>query len=116
MSDPEDPKRDRREDEDDGFPSLDELLDSFFSEASLWPVLIVALGSGGAFGAAALILTIVDHNPFAAAALLLIAGMTIDVALRARRQPGYWNIAKLVGLLWASALAFATLAIWTGIA
>jgi len=116
MNDPEDPKHERREDDDDAFPGVDELLGSFLSEASLWPLLIVILGSGGAFGAAALILTFVDHNPFAAAALLLIMGMTVDVALRARREPGFRNIAKLIGLLWTSALAFAAVALWTGIA
>jgi hypothetical protein len=47
---------------------------------------------------------------------LLISGMTIDVALRTRREPGFRNIAKLIGLLWCSALAFSALAIWTGIA
>ena len=102
--------------ERDEFPGVDELLGHFLSEPSLWPVLIVMLGSGGAFGAAALILAVVDHNPFAGAALLLIVGMSVDVGLRARRQPGYRNIARLIGLVWASALGFAALAVWTGLA
>ena len=37
--------------DDDEFPSLDELIGTFFSEPSLLPVVIVVLGSGGAFGA-----------------------------------------------------------------
>lgn len=116
MSDAEDPEHDERQADDDAFPGVDELIGSFLSEASLWPVLIVALGSAGAFGAAVLILTFADQNPFAGAALLLILGMTGDLALRAKREPGVRNIAKLVGLLWASALAFTGLALRTGIA
>lgn len=107
---------DPRDQDDDAFPGVDGVIGTFMSEASLWPVLIVALGSGGAFGAAMLILAGVDHNPFAAAALLLLVGMSIDVFFRARRESDSRNIAKLVGLVWVAAFAFAALAIWTGIA
>ena len=98
------------------FPNFDELIDSFMQEASLWPVLVVAIASAGTFGAAMLILTGVDHNPFAAAALLLIFGMSVVVFIQARRKAVYQNLAKLVGLVWCAAIAFAGLAIWTGIA
>ena len=101
---------------DDGFPSPDELIGSFMSETSLWPVLIVMIGSGGAMGAAMLILVGVDRNPFAAAALLGVLGMSIDIFIQAKRKAVYRNIAKLLGLLWCAALGFAGVAIWTGIA
>ena len=107
---------DSRDPDDDAFPGVDGVIGTFMREASLWPVLVVALGSGGAFGAAMLILAGVDHNPFAAAALLLLVGMSIDVFVRARRGPDMRNIAKLVGLVWLAAFAFAALAVWTGIA
>jgi hypothetical protein len=100
----------------DDFPDFDQLIGSFMKEASLWPVLIVVLGSGGAFGAALLILVGVDHNPFAAAALLLLVGMTVDIGVRAYRQNLHRNLAKLVGLVWGASLALAAVAIWTGIA
>jgi hypothetical protein len=106
--------QDDRDSED--FPSVDELIGSFMNEASLWPVLVVAIASTGAFGAAMLVLTGIDHNPFAAAALLLIFGMSVDVAIQARRKAVYRNLAKLIGLIWCSAIALAALAIWTGIA
>ena len=105
-----------REESSDEFPSVDELLGSFMNEASLWPVLIVAIGSGGAFGAAMLVLAGIDHNPFAAAALLLVFGMSVDVFIQSRRKALYRNVAKLVGLVWGAAIAFAGLALWTGIA
>ena len=106
----------RASDDDDDFPGVDAIIGTFMSEASLWPVLIVALGSGGALGAAMLILAGVDRNPFAAGALLLVGGMTVDVGLRARREEHSRNIAKLVGFVWLSAFALAGVAIWTGIA
>jgi hypothetical protein len=101
---------------DDGFPSADEFIESFMNETSLWPVLVVLIGSGGAFGAAMLILAGVDRNPFAAGALLLVLGMSVDVFVQARRKAIYRNIAKLVGLLWCAAIGLAGIVIWTGIA
>ena len=116
MSDePEEPKRDEREDED-AFPTLDELLGTFFTEAALLPVVVVVLGTGGAFGAALLVLTAVDRNPFAMGALVLIAGMTVDVSLRARKEAGFRNLALLVGMVWGASVLLAIVAVWTGIA
>jgi len=96
--------------------NLDDVIGSFMKEASLWPILVVAITSAGAFGAAMLILVGIDHNPFAAAALVLLIGMSIDVIVRARRKTVYRNLARLVGLVWCAAIALAGLAIWTGIA
>jgi hypothetical protein len=105
----------RNADEED-FPSLDELIGTFLREPSLMPVAVVILGTGGAFGAALLILTGLDRNPFAAGALILIAGMTVDVSLRARKEPAFRNLALLIGLVWAASVALALLALATGIA
>lgn len=107
---------DERRGEDDDFPSLDEMIGTFFSEPALLPVVVVVLGSGGAFGAAILVLTAVDRNPFAAAALVLIAGMTVDISLRARKEPAFRNLALLIGLVWAASVLLAGVAWFTGIA
>ena len=104
------------EESPEDFPGVDELIGSFMKEASLWPVLVVVIGSGGALGAAMLVLTFVDRNPFAAAAMLLVGGMSIDVVFQSRRHGRYRNGAKLVGLIWCMAIAFAVLGVWTGIA
>lgn len=116
----EDPGRkrgnDAERDGDDELPSVDRLIGTFVREPSLWPVLVVVIGSGGAFTAAMLVLAAVDRNLFAAAALLLILGMSVDVALRARTRPAYRNGALLLALVWSTGLAFAALAVWTGIA
>ncbi len=100
----------------DGLPSFDELVGTFMREPSLWPVLTVALGSGGAFAATLMILAGVDRNPFAAAALLLVLGMTIDVVVRARRRPSYRNGARLLALIWLAGFVLAGVALWSGIA
>lgn len=110
------PREDRPREDDDEFPGVSELIGTFLREPSLWPVLVVVLGSLGAFGAALLVLAGVDHNPFAAAALLLLLGMSIDVAARGRRNPAFRNGAKLLGLGWLVALALAGVALWTGLA
>jgi len=106
----------RPADEGDELPGVDAMIGTFLREPSLWPVLAVILGSGGAFTAALLVLAAVDRNPFAAAALLLILGMTIDVVIRARRHPSHRNGARLLLLVWSAGFALAGLAVWTGIA
>jgi hypothetical protein len=108
-----DPNKDPDE---DAFPSTDQVIGTFLGEPTLWPVLVVILASGGAFTAALMILASVDRNPFAALALLLILGMTIDVVFRARRHPSYRNGARFLLLLWGAGIAFAGLALWSGIA
>ena len=113
---PEGSEPPRRQEDGDEFPSLDEMIGSFLSEPSLWPVLIVILGSSGAFGAAALVLTIVDRNPLTGVALLLLGGMSLDLFFRSRRTPGLGNIARLILLIWGATIVLAGVAVWTGLA
>jgi hypothetical protein len=110
------PDHDFRDDEDDAFPTIDEFIGTFFQEPSLLPIVIAVLLSGGAFGAAMLILTVLDRNPFAAAALILITGMTVDICWQARKKQSFRNVARLIGLVWAVSVALAILALWSGIA
>jgi hypothetical protein len=100
---------------DDQTPGLDELLGVLVQETTLWPLLIVIFLSTGAFGAGLLVLTGVDRNPFAAAALILIAGMSIDLAWRARTRPKLRRIARAIGLFWVASIALAALAVAFGI-
>lgn len=96
-------------------PNANDLLGHLFEEKSLWPLLSVLLASLGALGAGLLVLALVDRNPFAAAALLLLAGMTADVMIRSRRKSGTRSIAKLLGMLWGAAAALALIAWASGI-
>ena len=109
--DPTDPSVEEQEER----PGIDALLRVLVDETTLWPLLIVLFASGGAFGAALLVLAGVDRNPFAALALLLVLGMTLDIAWRARSRPGLRLVARGIGMLWITAAAMATLAWWFGI-
>lgn len=104
-----------RDDEPEDLPSANDIVGTLFEESTLWPLLIVILGSGGAFGAALLVLALGDRNLFAAAALVLLLGMTVDVGIRARRNPGSRNLAKVIFGLWLSSVFLAGIAVYTGI-
>jgi len=112
---PLDPDR-PRESEPEDLPSANEILGTLFDEASLWPLVIVVLGSSGAFGAALIVLAVGDRNPFALAALLLILAMTTDTLIRARRRLELRNLAKLIILFWTVSIVLALVAVFTGIA
>lgn len=102
--------------ESSDFPTANEILGTLFHESSLWPLLIVMLGSTGAFGAALIVLALLDRNPFAAGALIILVGMSIDMAVRARRNPTIKNFFKLIASFWIVAIALALVAVYTGIA
>ena len=106
----------RPEDAVPEFPSnANELLDTLFTDLALRPVLIVMLISVGTLGAGLLVLGFGDRNYFALAALLLLAGMTIDVSVRARSSVSYRILAKAILLLWSAAILLALVAVYSGI-
>ncbi|MBW2423528.1 MAG: hypothetical protein JRG86_04730 [Deltaproteobacteria bacterium] len=109
-------ERDRGKREGSGLPSLDEHLAFFFNETTLWPVLIVLVASLGAMGAAAIVLAFGDRNPFAALALLLVAGMSADLGWRARRRRELRRVAASVAVLWLVSGLLAAAALYFGIA
>ena len=106
----------REASEPEDLPNPNEILGTLFAEASLWPLLIVVLGSTGTFGAALIVLALGDRNPFALAALLLILAMTTDTLIRARRRTDLRNVAKLIALFWTVSIALALVAVFSGIA
>lgn len=108
--------RSSREEDARPSPGLDDLLGVLLRESTLWPLLIVIVASFGALGAGLVVLSLVDRNPFAAGALILMLGMTLDLLWRSRQRPGLRNLARGVGLVWLAALALAGLAVWVGIA
>ncbi len=110
-----DPARESEPGTEDGMPSPNEILGTLFAESTLWPLLIVIHGSLGSFGAALLVLALADRNVFAIAALVLLAGMTVDIVVRSRSRPTLRNGARLLGLLWGVAAGLAGLAHWAGL-
>ena len=80
--------------------TVEEFIAPFFTDSSLWPVLLVVAGCLATLGAAVLVGAIYHHNLFAAAALLGIAWIAFDVGKRHRRQHGSmgllgWSIVAL---------------------
>ena len=106
----------RDEEPPEDSPTDDDFVSGLLRDTSLWPLLIVAVTVAGTLGAAMLILVGIDHNPFAAAALLLVLGMSVDIFIQSRKKPNYRSIAKIIGVVWSAAIGLAALAIWTGIA
>ncbi len=102
--------------ETEGASAETDYLANILEETSIWPILLVVLFSTGTFGAGMIVLAIGDRNPFAAAALLLVAGMTIDVLVRARCRTELRTIAKFIILFWVVSSSLALIALISGIA
>jgi len=102
---------------DDDPHSLDDWLKPFFSDATLRPVLVVAAGSLTAVGGGTVAWAVRGRSLAAVAALVLLAGMSVDVLLRDRRRRGRLGLASrcIVGL-WALSLLAAGAAVALGLA
>jgi len=97
--------------------SLDDWLRQFVSDSTLVPVALVAVGCFTAIGAGVLLAALWDRNLPAIAALVLLAGMSLDALLRDRRRRGRLGLAsRLVLTLWGLSLAAAVAALALGLA
>jgi hypothetical protein len=93
---------------------LERWIAPYFQDSTLWPVLAVAAAIGVTGMASLLLLAAVDRNPYAAAALLALAWMSGDAALRERRARRRLGLAgRSILALWALGAA-AALAAWLG--
>ena len=100
--------------EPEGPQTVEELIAPFFTDSTLWPVLLVVMGGLATLGAAVLVGAIYYRNLLAAAALLGIAGIAFDVVKRHRRLQGSmgrlgWTIIALWLLSAAIAIGAALL-------
>ena len=85
----------------------------FFEDSTLWPVLIVAVGTAVTLGAA-MVLMALRGNPFAVAALLALALMSADIVYRDVRA-GVGLATRAVVILWLLVAISAAIAGWFGI-
>jgi hypothetical protein len=118
MARPSDPPPDgarRSEAPDELEPTgLERWIAPYFRDSTLWPVLAVAAAVGVTGLAGVLLLAAVDRNPFAAAAGLALAWMSVDASLRERRARHRLGLAgRSLLALWALGIA-AALAAWRG--
>ena len=104
--------------DDDREPkSLDDWLRQFITNGALVPVALVAAGCFTAIGAGVLLAALWVRNLPAIAALVLLAGMSIDALLRDRRRRGRLGLAsRLVLTLWGLSVAAAVAALALGLA
>ena len=97
--------------------SLDAWLREFFSNGALVPVALVAAGCFTAIGAGVVLAAFWAHNLPASAALVVLAGMSLDALVRDRRKHGRLGLASRVVLgLWALSLVAAAAALALGLA
>ena len=97
--------------------SLDDWLRQFLSDGGLVPVALVAAGCFTAIGAGVLLAALWARNLPAIAALVLLAGMSIDALLRDRHRRGRLGLAsRLVLALWALSVAASAAALALGLA
>jgi hypothetical protein len=97
--------------------SLDDWLRQFFRDSSLVPVLLVAVGCFTAIGAGVIAWAVVGRSLAAIAALVLLAGMTLDAVLRELRRSRRIGLASRCVLgLWALSALAAAAAVALGLA
>jgi hypothetical protein len=85
---------------------LDTWIRPFFSDSTLWPVLVVAFAIFVVFGAALLLLAVRSRSPWAIAALLVLAWMSVDGVSGDVRRRRLGLVSRSIVTLWtASALA-----------
>jgi hypothetical protein len=90
--------------------SLDDWLEPYFRDSTLWPVLVVAAAVLVTFAAALLLLAVADRKLSAMAALALAFGASVDAAWRewrAQRRLGLASRALLGVWALATVVAFA---------
>lgn len=99
----------------DGGAPLDRFLRTYVEDSTLWPVLAVAALILASCGAALLLLALVDRNPFAGAALLVLVWMSGDVLRGDLRRRRLGATGGVVLGLWALAAAVAAAGAWLGV-
>lgn len=100
---------------DDEPRSFEEWLARFGSDATLRPVLVVAIGCFTAIGAGALLVAVRGHNLAAIAALCLLALGTADLFQRDLRRHRFGPASRLAAVLWLLSAAAAVAAVATGL-
>ncbi|MGH0030140.1 MAG: hypothetical protein ACQGVC_10145 [Myxococcota bacterium] len=103
MTSPEEPQR------------LSDHLRVYVREPTLWPVLLVAIIIFVTIGAAVLLAAVVQRNAFAAAALALLLGLSVDQAVREWRSGGVGWVTGTIAAFWILSAAAALAAVASGL-
>lgn len=106
------PPPDRSDSDPEEPPGVDRFLRPYVEDPALWPILVILVVTLVMFLAVALLLAVRGRNAFAIAALLILAWMSVDPVVRARRLGTTGRLALVV---WALAAAAAAAAVWLGL-
>ena len=94
---------------------IDQWILPFVQDSSLWPVSAVIVLCLSTLGAAVLLAAWIARNLFAIAALVVMIGISGDVAVRARRGEQNPILAWGLLVLWLGSAAAAVIGIVSGI-
>jgi hypothetical protein len=95
--------------------SIDRWIAPFFHDSTLYPMVIVAAAIGVTLGSTLVLLAAADRNPFAAAALLLLLGMSADAVYHDFRRGRLGLASRAIAVLWALSVLGAGAVAWWGI-
>lgn len=102
MSEPKRPEADTSVSGDAG--RVEAFLRVYLRDSSLWPVLLAAIATFGSFGSGALWLAFGERNPFAMAALAILALLSLDLWAREVRDGRFGLAARGLASFWALCL------------
>lgn len=89
---------DPREDEEP--QNLGELVRPYYTDPTLWPVLVVAAITLFSLGGALLVLGVGELRLPAVGALLIVLWMSVDASLRERRRSGFGALTVAIACCW----------------
>ena len=95
--------------------ALDRWLSPYFTDSTLFPVVLVAAAVGVTLGSTLLLLAVVERNFFAAAALFVLAGVSVDVVYRDLKRRRFGLLSRIVAGFWALSTLGAAAAIRWGV-
>ena len=113
MNEKPDPMRPEEAEEHTG---IDSWIEPFFTDSTLWPVVLVAAGCFATLGAAVLVAAFYAGHFAALGALLLLAWLSFDVVKRNRREGRLGLVGRCVVGLWGLSALFAGAGIYLGLA
>jgi hypothetical protein len=105
---------DREEEPGDEPRGAERWLAPFFRDSTLWPVLVTVSAVFVVLGASALLMAIVELNPFAIGAVTILVWISVDAGIRSRRRGGSRLLLGAIAAFWLLSGAAALGAVWAG--
>lgn len=88
-----------------GVARVDHALGIYLGDSLLWPVLFAGFATFSTLGTWLVWMVVQGRNPFGAAALLLLLGMTVDLWVRDLRAGRFGATSRIVLVWWGVCVA-----------